>query len=303
MAELRFPYFGRSAKPEGFAHQRIVALPQGIVGAGRAQLLLRGLLPTSIGFFPAAKGHLLERPGGAEQTVFIYCLKGKGWCEMRERRHEVSAGSLLVVPAGESHAYGADAREPWTIAWFHAVGEDIPPLLAELGMGAECPIAPLSEDLGWMGLFEGALATLEHGYTKVHLLHASRCLGHLVGATIWDRQRHRPNLPDPRQNVLQCVEFMKQQLDQPLRLTHLAAMANLSLSHFKALFREYVGYSCIDYFIRLRMHRACQLLDTTELSIKSIAGQVGYADPLWFSKSFRGITGMPPTEYRRKRKG
>lgn len=302
-AVVHLPSFGRPAKPQGFAHQRIVALPADIVAASRGQVLLRGLLPTSIGFFPTAKGHVIERPAGAEQTIFIYCAKGKGWCEMRERRYEVEAGSLLVVPPNEAHAYGADARHPWTIAWFHAIGEDIPALLTELGVQADRPIVSLRDDVGWVQHFDAALAALEHGYTKVHLLHASRCLGHLLSATIWERRRTRHAVPDSRQNVLHCVEFMKQQLDQPLRLAQLAAMANLSMSHFKALFREQVGYSCIDYFIRLRMHRACQLLDTTELSVKTIASRVGYSDPLWFSKTFRGVTGMPPTAYRRKRKG
>ena len=83
----------------------------------------------------------------------------------------------------------------------------------------------------------------------------------------------------------------------------IAAMANLSPSHFKTLFRQHVGYACIDYFIRLRIHHACQLLDTTDASAKHVASQVGYADPLWFSKAFRAVTGMPPSEYRRKHKG
>ena len=43
----------------------------------------------------------------------------------------------------------------------------------------------------------------------------------------------------------------------------MASAANLSRSQFVALFWQQTGYAPIDYFIRLRMHRACQLLDTT----------------------------------------
>jgi AraC family transcriptional regulator, arabinose operon regulatory protein len=54
---------------------------------------------------------------------------------------------------------------------------------------------------------------------------------------------------------------------------------------------------------RLRMHRACQLLDTSNHSIKSIAALVGYQDQMYFSRVFRAINEVPPSEYRRLRKG
>ncbi len=303
MSELRPPVFGRPQKGEGFQSQRIVVLPRSIVRTARAHPLLRGLLPTDIGYFPMAKGHLRGRSAGVDQAILIYCSKGAGWCELRDRRHDIVAGSLLIVPPGEPHAYGAAARHPWTISWFHAVGDEIVPMLGELGVSADNPVLPLADDPQWLALFEEALGALEHGYTTAHLLHASRTLGHLLSATIWRRRQHLANAPDPRQKVMQCIEFMKQHLDQPLRLSQLAAMANMSPSHFKMLFRQHVGYACIDYLIRLRIHHACQLLDTTDLSAKAIASQVGYADPLWFSKAFRAVTGMPPSEYRRKHKG
>jgi AraC family transcriptional regulator, arabinose operon regulatory protein len=303
MSELRPPVFGRPQKGEGFQFQRIVVLPRSILHRARTHPLLRGILPTDIGYFPSAKGHLRGRPGGIDQAILIYCSKGTGWCELRGQRHEICAGSLLVIPPGEPHAYGAAERNPWTISWFHTAGDEISAMLAELGVTAENPVLPLADDPQWLALFEEALGALEHGYTTAHLVHASRTVGHLLSSTIWRRSHHPRNAPDSRQKVMQCIEYMKQHLDQPLRLSQLVAMANMSASHFKAQFKQHVGYACIDYFIRLRIHHACQLLDTTDLSAKAIANEVGYADPLWFSKAFRAVTGMPPSEYRQKHKG
>jgi len=86
-------------------------------------------------------------------------------------------------------------------------------------------------------------------------------------------------------------------------LDALAAMANLSRSHYADLFRKQTGYAPMDYFIRMRMHRACQLLDTTELSIKAVATELGYEDPLYFTRAFRAVVEVAPTAYRRMRKG
>ena len=109
--------------------------------------------------------------------------------------------------------------------------------------------------------------------------------------------------PDLRHKISQTIEYMKQHLDQPLTLRALAGSANLSASHYAGSFKTLTGYSPIDYFIRLRMHRACQLLDTTQLSVKAIATMLGYEDPLYFSRAFKSVNDIPPTEYRLLHKG
>ncbi len=96
---------------------------------------------------------------------------------------------------------------------------------------------------------------------------------------------------------------MKQHLEKPLRLSTLATLANLSPSHYTALFKHHTGYAPIDYFIRLRMHYAGQLLDTTNLPIKKIAASLGYDDQFYFSRMFKAVNEASPTEYRLMHKG
>jgi len=290
-------------KPEGFAGQRIVVLPRRVIDHALKQSLLRGLLPTDAGYFPRARHHLRQRPEGVDQAIFIYCVKGRGWCELRGRRHEVHAGDMLVIPPGEPHHYGADDREAWTIPWIHATGAHVPALLAELGVSAEAPTFYLGEEPQVLALFEELLDTLERGYAPPYLLYAAQTLSHLVGTMIWRRRQTWRGAPDLKQKLAQTIAYMKEHLEQPLRLSRLAALANLSASHYSALFREQTGYSPIDYLIRLRMHRACQWLDTTDLPVKEIALRVGYEDQLYFSRLFRQVNDVAPTDYRALHKG
>ena len=292
-----------AGRADGFSGQRIVVLPADVARRALADPLFAGLAPTDIGWFPAAGGHLRERRAGLAETVFLHCLAGAGWVELRGRRQAVAAGDLVAIPAGEAHAYGADADRPWSLRWFHLAGADLPTLLAELGLDAATPVRALEDDATLALLFDDALAALELGYARAHLLRASRALGHYLAHAIW-RVRHSSSAaPDARQRVARCLDYMRLHLDRPLRLAELAALAGWSLSHFKARFREHTGYGCIDYFIRLRIHAACQLLDTSALDVKTIAARVGYADPLWFSKAFKSVTGLPPREYRERAKG
>jgi AraC family transcriptional regulator, arabinose operon regulatory protein len=290
-------------KAEGFTGQRIVILPRLVATIALTQNLLRNLLPTDIGFFPRAEGHMIKRAASVDQAIFIYCVKGRGWYEMGEAHHEIGPGELLVIPPGTPHAYGADENQPWTIFWTHVKGDTVSLLLGELGITRARPILSLGEDPQLLALFEEVLDVMEHGYATSHLLYASQTLIHLIGLMIWHRDRNwRDNL-DPSQKIAQSIAYMKQHLDKPVMAAALAALANLSESHYRALFKQQTGYAPMDYFVRLRIHKACQLLDTTHFSVKEIADMVGYPDPFYFSRIFRTLVEMSPTQYRLLHKG
>ncbi len=98
--------------------------------------------------------------------------------------------------------------------------------------------------------------------------------------------------------IEQSVTYMAQHLDEPLQVATLAAQANVSPSHFFALFKRRIGSAPIDYFTRLRMQRACHLLKQTSLSVKEIAAELGYDDPFYFSRVFKSVNRMAPSDYR-----
>ena len=102
----------------------------------------------------------------------------------------------------------------------------------------------------------------------------------------------------PEYRIQQCIAFMSQHLDQPLQVATLAAQASTSPSHFFLLFKRFTGSPPMDYFIRLRMQRACQLLARGRLPVKEVAAAVGYEDPFYFSRAFKCVHRVAPTEYR-----
>jgi AraC family transcriptional regulator, arabinose operon regulatory protein len=291
-----------NAPPEkraGFPGQRIVMLPRRALGRMlQRHTLLRGLLLAGAGYYPKATGHLRRRPKGAEQVIFIYCVRGGGWCEMAGRRHTVHEGDLLVVPLGQPHAYGAAEGKPWTIHWFHAVGDLIPEYLRNLGVSGEKPVVWIGEDLRLIALFEELQEVIEHDYAYIDLLHASQALAHLLSLMVRLRHERGRGSLEAEQKVAQSVAYMKQHLDQALRVCTLAALANLSPSRFTEVFREQTGSSPHQYLNRLRVHQACQLLDSTGLSLKEIAAGLGYQDQFHFSRAFKAVQEMSPSEYR-----
>jgi AraC-like DNA-binding protein len=208
-----------------------------------------------------------------------------------------------VLPPGIPHAYGAHPDTPWTIPWLHIAGRLVGDFLRELGATPGLPVVRVGLDPRALGLFEEILDTLEHGYLPTQLFYAAQSTAHLLGRWVQLRHTAAREARDPADAVRRSIEFMKLHLDRPLRVSSLAAVAGLSASHFNTLFRSATGYPPVDYHIRLRMHRACQLLDTTQLPVKEIAARLGYEDPLYFSRAFRSVIERAPSEYRRDRKG
>lgn len=293
----------RRQKGDGFPGQRIVVLPRPVLARAEQHPLLRSLLPTDVGYFPRARGHWRERTGGADQAIFIFCSQGQGWCELGGIRHVVRSGDWLVMPPHTAHAYGADAKRAWSIHWFHAQGAALGDFLRELEVTPQQPVFQSGASPQSLALFEEVLDLLEHGYTTPQLIGAAQTLAHLLAVLIREQRQPSQRQPGPAQRITQSITYMKQHLHQPLQLDALAAIANLSRSRYVELFKQQAGYAPIDYFIRLRMHRACQLLDTTDASVKEVAAQLGYEDPLYFSRLFRAVNDRTPTEYRRLHKG
>jgi AraC-like DNA-binding protein len=99
--------------------------------------------------------------------------------------------------------------------------------------------------------------------------------------------------------IEESIDYILLHFQEPLKVKELAAMADYSPSHF-LMFKRKTGCSPINYLIRLRMRRACFLLKTTNLSVKSIARTLGYKDWFYFYRLFKSINEITPTTYRVK---
>jgi AraC-like DNA-binding protein len=278
-----------------------IVLPNSVRTQALGQPLLRGLFPTHVGFFPRASRHRVQRPSGVEQTIVQYCVRGRGFCELLDNRFDVGAGDVMVVPRREPHAYGSDPARPWTVHWFHAAGDNLELLLGELGASRSRPVIHLGNDARLVALFEELRQLLEIDYSPPRLFYAAQLLAHLVGRMIWLRRQNARETQEAEQRVLQSVEHIKEHLDAPFELAALASLSKLSPSHYSALFRRLTGFSPKNYATRLRIHRAAQMLGTTNHSVKTVAAMLGYGDALYFSRLFRRINGTTPSAYRQSR--
>lgn len=101
------------------------------------------------------------------------------------------------------------------------------------------------------------------------------------------------------QTVERSIDYMVANLNRPLRIATLAAQVNVSQSHFFSLFKQITGCPPMDYFTKLRMVEACRLLNSTTARVKEVAIELGYDDPLYFSRVFKSFSTVAPVRYRK----
>jgi len=289
----------RAEKRSRLEGERQVLLSEAVITTTlRDKPLLRGLLAVGAGYLPRSAGHLRHPSLGGGEALLVYCVRGVGWCELAGQLRPVRAGDLLVLPPGTPHICGARVSNPWTIHWALAAGENLGEYLKELGASAHAPLVWRGEDLQLTRLFNEVLKTLETGTSFLKLLQASQALAHLLALMVRHRQEHTHDASDSVQKVAASIIYMSEQLDEPLRVTGLARLANLSPAHFSVLFKQQTGCSPRDYLHLLRIHRACQLLRSSTLNVKEIAARLGYQDQFHFSRQFKAFQGVSPSEYR-----
>jgi AraC family transcriptional regulator len=102
----------------------------------------------------------------------------------------------------------------------------------------------------------------------------------------------------PAFKLRRVTDLMQADLAKEFNLGRYADVADLSQAHFSRQFKRSTGLAPSQYFIRMRMAVARQLLRETDRSIIAIGMDVGYSSPGHFSQVFRKETGVSPSDYR-----
>ncbi|MEF3310538.1 AraC family transcriptional regulator [Paenibacillus sp. GYB004] len=95
------------------------------------------------------------------------------------------------------------------------------------------------------------------------------------------------------------IQFMKSHIEQNYTLDQLCDIFAISRTGLKMIFKEHTGMGAMEYFNRLKVDRAKQLIREENGNISSIAESLGYSSIHHFSKQFKRIADMTPSEYAR----
>lgn len=95
-----------------------------------------------------------------------------------------------------------------------------------------------------------------------------------------------------------ALDYIQDNFKQDIKLNEMASLCNVSISYFSRLFKKATGKHFSNYINEKRIIEARKLLETTDLSITNIAIDLGFEDSGYFSKVFKKIIGVSPSEFR-----
>lgn len=293
----------------------------------------RELWPEALGYYRQAAGHAMQREAAEHgDHLLLYCVQGHGdvgWeaatrperagaasgpgrasagaaapaasgrLAEGEQSERVGAGTLVLLPAGVAHHYRADAGQPWSLYWVHFAGPAASDFLAPLLGGRRA--AACQVGLGLVPDFQALIALSREGFVLPPLLHAANALRALLthAALLAPKQQARRS----RFDVWAIQAYMQAHLDEPLTLDQLADAFGFERFHFAKTYRRLTGRAPLTHFLHLKMERAARLLDSGELRVSEVAGVLGYEDAHYFSRQFRRLMGVAPSEYRALKRG
>lgn len=97
--------------------------------------------------------------------------------------------------------------------------------------------------------------------------------------------------------------YIQANFQKEISLDDVSRAVDISPYYFSKIFKEETGENFIEYLTSIRMEKAKELLSGSGLSMKEICAQVGYADPNYFSRTFKKNVGLTPTEYKESQNG
>lgn len=95
-------------------------------------------------------------------------------------------------------------------------------------------------------------------------------------------------------------DYIQSHLGGDISLDLLAQKLNITSSYLSTYFKEKTGINLSEYTHLLRMEKATEMLQNTDLKIQDIAALVGYLTVAPFNRAFKRYTGTTPTEFRRQ---
>lgn len=99
--------------------------------------------------------------------------------------------------------------------------------------------------------------------------------------------------------ITEAKHYIQQHYQEALRLEDVSTAVGFNATYFSTLFKKETGQNFMDYLTELRISKAKELLCGEELSVQDVAEQVGYRDLKYFSRLFKKLTGVSPSDYKK----
>ena len=195
-----------------------------------------------------------------------------------------------------SYKFTLDSQSPFKYLYIAFVGNHISDLLESLGVTRELPVIHGHADL--LNIWFDSLSKCN----TENLSFMAKGLLYNTFALLKQPVSKETTSPEDYENIISRIRDSIEQnyATADLSLEYFCAIFHYNPKYVSRRFTEIMGISFSDYLTSCRIRHACTMLDETNMSIRDISISVGYRDALYFSKVFKKMMNISPSEYRRQ---
>lgn len=231
-------------------------------------------------------------------NAFHFVMDGKGIIEKDGQTHHIGKGEYFLLYEGEQYTYYPVSNNPWSYAYVDFYADGAEDILKDCGFDKKSFIGKKKCDDLFRVMWElvnafkdRAIAPLrQEGLFILLLSQLMKINGKYSSASGADV---------PKKKLCEeILVYINNNFRMNITMDTIATAMGFSKSYISAVVSREIGLSPVQYLNYIRIASACEQIQNTDKSLKEIAFEVGYTDPLYFSRIFTKIKHISPREYR-----
>lgn len=252
-----------------------------------------------IGTLQALKPHTSRRDN-LQSYLFFYVVSGTGKLVYQGKEYELNEGDCVFVDCQLPYAHSTDT-DLWTLSWIHFHGHAMQNIYEKyLERGGRPVFRP--DDLTPFQLLHKNLYNIASSDDYIRDMRINGELNNLL--TLLMKESWHPEEQVyhdlKRQNVVSVKLYLEEHYDEKITLDYLTEHFYISKYYLTRVFKEQFGTSISHYLLSIRITKAKQMLRFTDEKVENIGYKCGLGAPHYFSRTFKKVEGMSPSEYREK---
>lgn len=251
------------------------------------------------GTLHALKEHKAGRKN-LDSFLFFVVHEGRGKLEYAGDDYDLKAGDCAFVDCHMPYRHMTDAEELWTLQWCHFNGAGLEEIYRKYKeRGGASVFHP--QDISHYSEVLDEIYSLAEGTDYIRDMRINEKLWTLLTYLMeesWNPEEARRQ--EKRElKLLPVREYLENHATDHISLDELAEMFYINKYHLARSFKEQFGVTINAYLQNVRITKAKQLLRFTKLSMDEIGVQCGLGTGYYFSRVFKAVEGIPPSEYRK----
>jgi AraC-like DNA-binding protein len=232
--------------------------------------------------------------------IFQYTLSGRGWFKNSRGIYSVPSGSGFLCHASKrdvSYGYPEDGAEPWTFIYVNFYGGN--PHLRALTdhYGNVFSLPPNHPNLVWMKNF----SRNKRATVSLSISESSRQIHTLLAELL--RYKQLELKPSRAEEIINKAEALIASVENgDITVQELASKIGVTRAHLTHSFRAIRDTTPIQMITLQKLHYASALLQEEGWTCGEVAKHLGYKSPGHFTRMFKRVTGMNPTEFKKSLK-